>query len=201
MKYLTLVTVILVGVLIISPNYFTETRFETPTGQLIYTPPYKESQDFSYTLDDWVNGFFEVRGVKWPKGSCTGVGKQLYDFLAHNHLTVTEDFSTFGPERMSNVVFGLEQEHAGAMEMIYGKDLLKGYPGDSALHVYAESVVRIPHVDRASEMHLHLFGYSEDYFYITHGNLVTPTLKCTFTSHEGIANCECQYEHTAEYRY
>jgi hypothetical protein len=201
MKYLTLVTVVLVGVLIISPNYFAGPKFETPTGQLIYTPPYKESQDFSYSLDDWVNGFFRIRGLKWPKGSCTDVANQLFDFVIYSHLTVTEDFSTFGPERMSNVVYGLEQEHAGAIEMIYGKDLLKDYPGDSALHLYAESVVRIPHVDRASEMHLNLFGYSEDYFYVTHGRIVTPTLECDFTSKEGVATCECKYSHTAEYRY
>lgn len=202
MKHTSLLVAVFVTIFLVSSNYVAEPHFETITGNIVYKPPYREDLKFhSYSMGDWVNGFYQIRGIVWPKGSCTKVAQDLYDFLANNHMTVSEDFSTFGDERVSNLVFGIEQEHAGAVEMVHGEDLLKGYPGDSAMHVYAESVVRIPHMDRASEIHLNLFGYAEDYLYVTYGKIVTPTLTCEFTSQEGVAQCDCTYEQTTEYRY
>jgi len=201
MKHVSLLIAIFVTIFLVSSNYISEPKFETPTGGLVYTPPYKEEGVYSYTLGDWVNGFYQVRGLVWPRSACTMVAKELYDSVATAHLTVSEDISTFGEERMSNIMFGIEQEKAGAVEMIYGNGLLNKYPGDSAMHVYVESVVRIPHVDRASQIHLNLFGYSEDYFYITYGKIITPTITCEFTSEDGLATCNCTYGLTTDYRY
>lgn len=172
---------------------------------------------FAYTLENWMNNFFEIDGITFPKGYCANIAKELLSTQIKKKLQVTEDFTTTGSQRVSTRMFGIDQEYVGALEMIYGKELvnknttesiLKKYHVeiinkdeiDSVLNFWSETIVKLPHLERTTEIEVTLFGVSKDKFKVTLGRLTTPILDCLFiTKEDGSADCNCKIKRTHDY--
>ena len=173
---------------------------DTITGAASYRYDGEERSTYAYTLNDWVRGFFQVESIVFPPGSCTSVVEEIYGNMAFKPLSATEDLSTHGRERTSSVMFGFEGDAIGALEMIYGKNLINMDGIDSSLNLIGEAPVRLPKLTRVANVELSLYGVSRDKLYVTEGALVLPTLQCRFVVEDGRAVCDCnRIERTYDY--
>ena len=170
----------------------------SPSGALIYSER-EDSTAYAYTLNDWIRGFFGIQGVFFPTGSCMEIPTGLFNEIVFRSISVTEDVSTKGTERVSTVMFGFEEDTLGALEMAHGNVALGGGAEDSYINLIAIAPVRIPKMTRHSYIELSLFGKSGDLFYVTRGQVRTPIIFCDFTSQNGQAICNCEAGRTFDY--
>lgn len=175
-------------------------RPSTLTGKAAYKYSGEERQNFAFNLNDWVRGFFQVEGLRFPNHPCTNVARELYENVALQTLSVTEDFSTHGKERVASIMFGKESERVGALELLYGKTLLGRTGEDSAVNLIAETPARIPKLTRVSNVELSLYGVRQPlWVYVTSGRLRTPTLQCEFSVEDDGVSCSCEHGRTYDY--
>lgn len=154
----------------------------------------------AYSLNDWINKFFDTNGIVFSKGTCSDVAQDLLRLSLNERLQVTEQFTTQGNQKVSSLMFGIKQEFVGALEMIYGKDLVKKEDSDSLLNFWSEAIVRLPRLERTTEIEVTLYGNSKDKFYVNHGKFTTPMIECDFSFDEFEKEvCNCRTERTHEY--
>ena len=160
----------------------------------------EKPERYAKTLENWIDEFFHIDGIIFPNGPCPEIARELLEDCVKKKLKVTEDFTTIGTQRVSSVLFGIEQEFVGALEMIQGKELLKDKGVDSGLNLWVEAVVRLPKFSRASEIEVSLLGTTKDKFYVQKGNFSTPLLLCGFTAlPDGTSECSCETGRRYEY--
>lgn len=186
---------IALGVLVWPNQYNTESVTGSSHIQFEEKP-----ERYAKTLENWIDEFFHIDGIIFPEGYCPEIAKELLENCVKKKLKVTEDFSTIGQQRVSSVLFGIEQEFVGALEMIQGKDLLKDEGVESGLNLWVEAIVRLPKFSRASEIEVSLLGATKDKFYVQRGNFSTPLLICGFTAlPNGESECSCETGRRYEY--
>lgn len=176
-------------------------RMAQPTGQHVVSPPdFNRPATYAYTLNHHMQDFFNVPNAVFPECACTQVAREIGRRFDEMPLQVTEDFTTYGPQRVSSRVFGIEQEFAGGLEMVYGKDLVNKPGQDSAINMLVETVVRLPRLERSSGVEMTLYGVTEDVLYVNAGRIRTPMLECTF--YRTVNNqCNCMCETGLDYDY
>jgi len=162
---------------------------------------FQEQSRYAKTLQNWIHEFYDINGIIFPKGSCTETAKGLLENCLTKRLQVTEDFTTTGPQRVSSLMFGIEQEFVGVAEMIYGKDLVDKENCDTVLNYWVEEVVRLPKLSRASEIEATFYGSIVDnQFYVKNGKFTTPMIECFFEARpDGSSDCTCKTGRRHEY--
>ncbi len=160
----------------------------------------EKPSSYAYTLRDWVYKFFQTEGVVFPTGTCSDITREFLSQFLQKGPSVTEKFATTGIQRVQSLLFGIEQEFVGAIEMVHGKDLVEQQGSDSILNLWVEGVVRLPKLSRASEMEITIYGEAKDMFYVKKGRFSTPMIECNFTAlHDGTSDCKCSTEKTYHY--
>ncbi|RLE47533.1 hypothetical protein DRJ25_02140 [Candidatus Woesearchaeota archaeon] len=155
---------------------------------------------YAKTLEDWLNNFFHIEGIDFPEGACSDVAKDMVTRLIKQSPKTTENFRTFGEQKIGSLMFGFDQERIGVIEMVSGKDLLKKENVNSALNFWMEYAVWLPRLNRASQIEATLFGDSKDKFYVKEGRFSTPVMKCSFTAlPDGTSDCSCEYGRHHDY--
>lgn len=155
---------------------------------------------YAYKLKDWVYNFFQIENAVFPTGTCADITKEFLTEFLEKGPSVTEKFTTTGSQRVQSLLFGIEQEFVGAIEMIHGKNLVDREDSDSILNLWVEGVVRLPKLSRASELEVTIYGEASDHFYVKSGKFSTPMLECNFFAlPNGASECKCETGRTYEY--
>ncbi len=193
-----LVAFLILLALVINPGSTNPTSFVAagqPVGSGIETPGYG-----GYTLGTWAQKFFKTSKSVFPEGACAQVAEELiYDQL-NSYLVVTEDFTTHGPQRISTMMFGIRQDFIGAMEMVYGKDLIDREDSDIVLDIWVEAIVRLPKTTRTTQIEITLFGKKVgDTIVIKAGSVDTPIMKCNFDTANVTTLESCKIERSYTY--
>lgn len=157
---------------------------------------------YAYTLNDWLMDFYNIYGIQFPEGVCTEVAQDLYNELAFDPTTVTEDFSTKGRNRISSIMYGIEENVVGSLEMIHGIGVIQeDNVIDSKIYLTADAVVKIPKFTRISHIELVLNGVTlgRNFFEVKSGRIETPTLHCEFFTKNNQIICDCSTGFSEEF--
>lgn len=196
---ITFVSAIVVLVLIVASSEDLHLKMSDPTGNIV-APQFERPTTYAYNLNHWMQDFFGVPSASFPECACTDIAKEIGQILEKQALQVTEDFTTHGPQRVSSVVFGIEQEFAGGLEMVYGKDLVNKPGQDSAINLLVETVVRLPRLERSGGVEMTVYGVTKDLLYVNAGRIRTPMLDCSFARKaDNKCDCFCITGRTTEY--
>lgn len=176
-------------VILIVALALTISRTSSPTTLAIRQ---SEEQTYAHTLNDRITTFFEVYALDFPRATCTNVVEELYTTLAYLPTEITGGYRTHSKERIATINFGVEPlEALGTADLIKGTSLI-GDKDDSFISINAQSVMRLARENRYTFLKMNLYGTSKELFTIKHGTFSTPSLDCSFTAEDGIAECECK---------
>lgn len=193
-------SVIFVMMLVFASQEEFNIKLSSPTGQFHEKPQFDRPATYAYNLNHHMQDFFLVPNAVFPDCVCADLAKEIGGRMDQLALQVAEDFTTYGPQRVSTRVFGIEQEYAGGLEMIYGKDLVNKPGQDSAINLIIDTVVRLPRLERSAGIEMTLYGQKEDRLYINVGMIQTPMLECYFKRNiDDTCDCMCDTGMTHEY--
>lgn len=197
LAYILVAFLILLAV-VINPNSINPTSY-VAAGHPVGTGIEKVSYG-AYNLGTWIEKFFGTKNAVFPKGACAQVAEELLNDKLNDIVVVTEGFSSTGPQRISTVMFGIEQDFIGALDMIYGDDLVAREGSDVLLDLWVEAIVRLPKTTKTTHLSIFLFGKKEgNVIHIQEGEVSTPISKCNFDITEGEYKSTCEVGRTHEY--
>lgn len=126
------------------------------------------------TLHNVVQEFYSINEIRFPRGTCTQIAKEMYYGSALEPIEITSSYTT---ENAETLTFG-NDKNIGIIEM-----------GREMINMHTETVVQ---GQRMTLYNMELYGTSEENFIVNEGRFETPTFDCQFISIQGIAQCDCQ---------
>lgn len=153
-------------------------------------------ETYAYALDDFSRQFYGVHVIQFPEHACGQLAHSYLNNIFYQPLSVYEELEAKADgERAKTLMFGIEEQTAGALEMIHGNELVcKDYTDFLGLMVHRG--VRVPRLERDAILEVLAFGRTENQvFKIEKGRFRTAMLECEFD----LMGCDCQNKITYDY--